>query len=146
MGVIARAYKDVADYQTTLLLLDVCYLIAASDGHISTQEQHELRFLAETLKINPEEHERIKYKYSGYRGDHHHSTGESLHPKNDDYAALGIDRKATSEEVKKAYKQMAAQYHPDKVAHLGPELVEFANKKFNEISKAYTSIKKARGI
>ena len=41
---------------------------------------------------------------------------------------------------------MAAQYHPDKVSHLGKELIGFAEKKFIMINKAYENIKKEKGF
>jgi len=50
----------------------------------------------------------------------------------DYYGILGIDRLATNEEIKRAYKQKALQYHPDK----NRDDVD-AEKKFTEISEAY---------
>ncbi|MDH5542606.1 MAG: DnaJ domain-containing protein [Nitrospinota bacterium] len=146
IGVVARDFKKNAGHEDVLRLLDICYQVAAADGTISLQEQHELGFLAESLGISREEHERIKYKYSGYKGESHHSTGEKVHPEKNDYAVLGLTSDASNEEIKKAYKQMASQYHPDKVAHLGKELVEFATVKFGEINKAYTALRKARNF
>lgn len=52
-------------------------------------------------------------------------------------AVLGLYDGAKPEEIKKAYKELAAKYHPDRVAHLGPELVELSSEKFKEISAAY---------
>jgi len=54
--------------------------------------------------------------------------------KRDYYEVLGIDRDASPDEIKKAYRSLALQYHPDKVA---PEKKKEAEEKFKEISEAY---------
>jgi len=51
--------------------------------------------------------------------------------KRDYYEVLGIDRNATDDEVKKAYRKLAFQYHPDKNAQSD------ATEKFKEINEAY---------
>ncbi|MBI2362944.1 MAG: DnaJ domain-containing protein [Elusimicrobia bacterium] len=55
----------------------------------------------------------------------------------DPYEVLGVDRGATPEAVKAAYKARMAEYHPDKVAHLGADLKALADKKAKAIQKAY---------
>jgi len=52
-------------------------------------------------------------------------------------AILGLYDGAKPDEIKKAYKELASKYHPDRVAHLGPELVELTSEKFKEINAAY---------
>ncbi len=52
-------------------------------------------------------------------------------------AVLGLYDDAKPAEIKKAYKELAAKYHPDRVAHLGPELVELTSEKFKELNAAY---------
>jgi molecular chaperone DnaJ len=49
----------------------------------------------------------------------------------DYYKALGVDRKATPEEIKKAYRKLARQYHPDTNKEPGAEA------RFKEISEAH---------
>ena len=54
----------------------------------------------------------------------------------DPYKILEIQRGASQEDIKKAYRQLAGKYHPDKVEHLGDEfkmLAESVLKKFNEL-------------
>jgi len=51
----------------------------------------------------------------------------------DYYQILGVSKKASGEEIKKAYRKMAMQYHPDR--NLGKE--KWANEKFKEINEAY---------
>jgi molecular chaperone DnaJ len=51
----------------------------------------------------------------------------------DYYAILGISRDASEEQIKKAYRNLAMQYHPDK----NPGKEEWANEKFKEINEAF---------
>jgi DnaJ like chaperone protein len=59
---------------------------------------------------------------------------------------LEIERTATDDEVKKAYRRMAMKHHPDKVATLGDDVKKAAEEKFKKISEAYDKIKKERGL
>lgn len=58
----------------------------------------------------------------------------------DPYTILNIKRGASPEEIKKAYRKLAAKYHPDKVNHLGDEFKELAEKRFKEIEEAYRQL------
>ena len=46
------------------------------------------------------------------------------------------------EEIKKAYRKLSMQYHPDKVRHLGEEFRLVAEEKMKEINQAYDFFKK----
>ena len=52
-------------------------------------------------------------------------------------AVLGLYDDAKPADIKKAYRELATKYHPDRVAHLGPEMVELASEKFKQINAAY---------
>ena len=53
-------------------------------------------------------------------------------PVNDPYKTLGVDRKASDEEIKKAYRKLARQYHPD--TNKGDK----AEERFKEVQEAYS--------
>ena len=58
----------------------------------------------------------------------------------DSYKILGIEKSASEEEIKQAYRQLANKYHPDKVGHLGDEFKELAEIRFKEIQRAYQEL------
>ena len=62
------------------------------------------------------------------------------------YRVLDIDPAASDDEVKKAYRDMARKFHPDKVEHIGEDFKKLAEEKFKSINEAYTDIKKERNI
>merc|ERR1711973_846798 len=49
------------------------------------------------------------------------------------YKSLGVTKKASKEDIRKAYRQKALLFHPDK----NPDKRKFAERKFKEISDAY---------
>lgn len=55
---------------------------------------------------------------------------------------LGLKGKVTRGEIKFAYREQANLYHPDRVAHLGPEFQELANEKMKEINQAFAYFQK----
>jgi DnaJ like chaperone protein len=66
---------------------------------------------------------------------------EKKHSLKDPFEVLGIEQDASQDKIKDVYRKMAKQYHPDKVAHLGKEFQEIAEKRFKEIQKAYEMLK-----
>jgi DnaJ like chaperone protein len=91
---------------------------------------------------------RAQYDYfSRGGGQNRQETGEQSEtnerPRNP-YEILGVDSTASLEEIKKAYRSLVNKYHPDKVAHLGDEFRQMAEKRFKEIQQAYQEIRNIR--
>lgn len=61
----------------------------------------------------------------------------------DPYSVLGVDRSATDEQVKNAYREMARKFHPDNFSD-NPAAAELANEKMKEINDAYDEIVNSR--
>ena len=60
----------------------------------------------------------------------------------DPYEILDVAADASPEQITRAYRRLAAQYHPDKVQHLGEEFRELAEQKFKQIQAAFDELKK----
>lgn len=64
-------------------------------------------------------------------------------PKNiSPYQILNVDQNISREELKKVYRQLMSQYHPDKLISKGspPEMIQFATQKTQQIQAAYREI------
>ena len=59
------------------------------------------------------------------------------------YVVLQVPRDATPAAVQLAYRKLMRQYHPDRVATLGAELQELAERKAKQINAAYEEAKRA---
>lgn len=121
-----------AQEEVRIQLIHYLFGIASADGEVSEAEIATLQRIAHLLQVPPMDFRSVKGMFK-----------QNL---DSDYEVLGIDKSATDEEVKKAYRQMAVRYHPDKVASLGEEYQKGAKEKFQKIQEAYDNIKKSRGM
>lgn len=64
------------------------------------------------------------------------------------FAKLGLESSASDAEIKKAYRKLVSQYHPDKLVSRGlpEEMMEIAKTRVREINTAYDQIKQTRGF
>lgn len=80
-----------------------------------------------------------------YQHQNHQRQQGSL---DDAYRLLGVSRQASAVEVKKAYRKMMSQNHPDKLVAQGlpPEMLKLATEKTQKIQAAYEQICAAQGV
>ena len=120
------------NYSSKLQLIHYLFGIASADGQVHELEIDVIESISRYMGIYTSDYESVKAMF--------------VKKVDDAYTILGIDPSATDDEVKKAYREMAKKNHPDKVAYLGDDVRNAAEKKFQEINDAYDRIKKQRGM
>jgi DnaJ like chaperone protein len=127
-----QACRDELPSSDRLLLIDALYDLALVDGALKRSEQEILRQIAKGLGLSEEDRRAVAARYLG--------TADAQ------YSRLGLTPEASDAEVKRAYRQLAAAHHPDRVSHLGRGAVEQATRRFQEIQDAYEDIRRLRGL
>lgn len=119
-------------YQARLQLLHYMFGIAQADGHVCEAEVKKIEEIAYYLEISTSDITSIKAMF--YKDV------------NSAYLVLSIDKTATNDEIKKAYRKKAIEHHPDKVEHLGEDIRKGAEEKFRKVNEAYEQLKKERAF
>ncbi len=129
---VCHQIRQNMNYSARLQLLHFLYGIAQADGQVDTTERDLINIIALEMGISSSDMESIQAMFI---------------PNTDgDYKILEIERNATEDEIKKAYRRMAMKFHPDKVSHLGEDFQNAAKEKFQKVNQAYENIKKERKI
>lgn len=141
-----RRFAQAARGQPMLLqmFLQIQLSAVAADGQIHEAEHALLLRIARGLGLPESELLRLEAMLRGQR-----SGGQNHEQKlADAYAVLGVSPQSSDTELKKAYRLLMSQNHPDKLAAKGlPESMrEMAEQKTREITAAYQLVERARQI
>ncbi|KZN58021.1 co-chaperone DjlA [Pseudoalteromonas luteoviolacea] len=157
-------------YDLLQLFLEIQIQMAFSDGHLATKELELLKLVSKYLGIN-EKHFRFILKryqaefkfrqqraqwqsqqrtHSGNRENQHGQKRTHMPPSQPEVseaqalAVLGLEQGANEKDIKRAYRKLMAQHHPDKLVSQGlPEhMMEIAKGKSQNIQAAYEVLKK----
>lgn len=131
-------YQNFAHEPALLeLMIDILVRVAAADGMINEAEERLITVAARIFRISDALLMSIKRRH----------VSVSASPSKA-YAVLGLQTDASNEEVKKAYRRLSIEFHPDTIASKGlpEEFTTFATEKFRAIQEAYDSIRKERNI
>ncbi|MCL6266829.1 TerB family tellurite resistance protein [Flagellimonas myxillae] len=119
-------------YEVRLQLLHFLFGIAQADGQISKAEVNKIKELAGYLRVGQYDFESIMAMF--------------IKSADNAYKILEIEKSATDDDVKKAYRKMAKKYHPDRVVMENEAIKKGAEEKFKEVQKAYETIQQERGM
>ncbi len=143
-------------YRRKDYIIAIAYLfvsIAMQDSRISENEDVLIRSILYELGLSSYEYESIKNAFTHGQGYYYNNQNAQSYAGNKDYLirkytkVLQVDEDASLGEIKKAYRRLVKEYHPDKMASKGmPEdYREFANNKIKEINEAYDYLSKIKG-
>ncbi len=123
------------------LMIDIFYRVSSADGGISSSEETLIRQAGSIFQFSPEQMRLFRSRYSN-------SSASSAGGAPRSYAVLGLQPTATDAEIKRSYRKLVSEYHPDKIASKGlpEEFITFASDKFREIQAAYEDLRSARGL
>ena len=124
------------------MFLEIQIQATYADGVFDDKEYDALKYIAQKLRFPIHELERLIQQFSVASGKSSKLTID------DAYVILGADKSLTDKELKRAYRRLLAQHHPDKLVAKGlpDEMIKLANDKTQEIISAYELIKKHRGM
>ncbi len=138
---------------------------AFADGSIHPAEREMLHRIAQGLGFSAQQLEQrlrmqeaaFRFQQGGNFGGGHYQGGQqsgswqqasSASQLSDAYDVLGVSEEADAKTLKRAYRKLMNEHHPDKLMAKGlpPEMMNMAKEKSQEIQNAYELIKKVKGF
>lgn len=128
------------------LFIEIQLQAALADGQMAASERAMLLHICERLGVSRMEYEQLESMIGAER--HYNRRADKPASLKDAYALLGISPNDSDDVVKKAYRRLLNQHHPDKLVAKGlpEEMMKLAAQKTHEIKTAYEQVKEARGI
>jgi len=141
------------------LLLDMLLDVVYAEGPLSPNKFMLVRKLCASLGVHERELAALAamrgYAYAAYgaggnagaQGSYRGGGQGARQPSGKDpYAVLGVTRDSHEREIKRAYRKLISQHHPDKLGDVPDELKRRAEERAREINAAYERIREERGI
>jgi DnaJ like chaperone protein len=132
----ATQFYHMVRWEPTVLcsFLDTLFQVAAADGALHPDEEKAIRSVKEVFHVSDTMFDSILARYCKDDGKN--------------YQMLNCTAQSTDEEIKRSYKKLVKEFHPDTIIAKGlpDEFIEFATRRFQEIQGAYEQIRKTRGL
>lgn len=142
----ARSLRWTLRYNRALLMLFLQIQLSAvtADGVLDENERRKLLHVTHALGLKDVDLDSLEAMLKGKGSG---TSTPSLRDAECDYATLGISPSAGGAEVKRAYRRLMSQYHPDKFAGRGlsENMRDVAMERVHEVRQAYDAIKERRG-
>ncbi len=131
------------------MFIEMQLFAAYADGNVHPKERHILQKICHKLGFSShafqqlEARIRAQHGFSGEGSARHATNGLSIE---EAYSVLGVKSSASDKDVKRAYRKLMSEHHPDKLVAKGlpEEMMKVATEKTKEIQGAYDLIKKSR--
>ena len=149
---VLRQLKHEIGYQPNLqrMFLEIQLYAACADGVLHDAEKQLLRRVGRVFGVSSHDLDQLAAAILGEIHHRHSARGGKPAPisMDDAYAVLGLTRSASDAEVKKAYRRLMSQHHPDKLVSRGlpEEMIKVAEQRTHEVRQAYERIKEERGF
>ncbi len=142
------------------MFIEIQTQAALADGHLSVKKQRVLEQISQYLGFAPVNFSLFEHLFAFQKAyqERMHSQQEQFQRASpashnrlsleDAYAILGIQKTASAQEVKRAYRRLMSQHHPDRLLAKGlPEsMIKMATEKTQNIKAAYDVICAQRGM
>jgi DnaJ like chaperone protein len=128
-----------------LLFLEIQIQVAFADGSLDSNERQALHTIAQRLGFSAKELDQLLEMIIAGAQFHQGQASKSSPSQIDNaYKVLGVAKDAPERDIKKAYRKLMSQHHPDKLVAKGlpPEMMEVAKQKAQDIQGAYELITK----
>ncbi|MCW8830828.1 MAG: co-chaperone DjlA [Gammaproteobacteria bacterium] len=124
------------------MFLEIQIAMAMADGQLHKNEKQLIYHIGQQLGFAPAQIDQLFSFASGSA----HTQQDKTHLLKDAYTILGMKPSDSDADIKKAYRRLMSQHHPDKLVAKGlpEEMVKVATEKTKEIHKAYDLIKSSR--
>ncbi len=128
--------------------LEIQLHAAYADGQLHAAEERLLLQICANLGVSQQHFRRLERMVQAGRGFHQQSQRAAEPSSAEAYALLGVSPQASVAEIKRAYRRLLSQHHPDKLVSKGlPEdMMQVAARKTHEIKQAYEVIRRERNF
>lgn len=129
---LVKAARGEVKPADRLKVVQALYDCALVDGSLARSEADTLRRVVQHFNLSDEQLQAITAQYFG--------GGKAQ------LAMLGLADGASDDDIRSAFRKLAAESHPDRAASLGPKESEAAAERFRALKDAYEELKKIRGF
>ena len=145
-------FKQEVHRRSTLLqmFLEIQLQAAYADGVFDPAEEKLLIHICQRLGIPVSQLQRLEEMLKAGFGQSSYGASGTQRTRSieDAYSMLGVNSSVSDADLKKAYRRLMSQHHPDKLVSKGlpEEMIKDATEKTQQIKDAYEQVKQSRGL